>query len=262
MEDTLQKSNYTIKTETFEGPLELLLNLVEGRKFFINEISLAKVADEYIAHAKLLNKNDLSELTSFLSITATLILIKSRSLLPGFVITKEEEKDIKDLESRLALYALIREISIQISAKYGTKKIYMLPEREISAPIFAPDTKLTTSVLHLSALDVIGRVPKVEVLPQVRIRKIINIEEMITGLTERVARASRVSFNEWKNSVKGTDKDAIKSNIIVSFLAMLELVRQGMMDALQGADFEDIELLGITEEPDKIQNDSDYPVSQ
>ena len=85
---------------------------------------------------------------------------------------------------------------------------------------------------------------------------------MITGLTERVARASRVSFNEWKNSVKGTDKDAIKSNIIVSFLAMLELVRQGMMDALQGADFEDIELLGITEEPDKIQNDSDYPVSQ
>ena len=103
VEETLQKSKYSIKTETFEGPLELLLNLVEGRKFFINEISLASVTDEYIAHAKSLNTNDLSELTSFLSITATLILIKSRSLLPGFVVTKEEEKDIEDLESRLAL---------------------------------------------------------------------------------------------------------------------------------------------------------------
>jgi len=253
MEDTLQKSVFAIKTDTFEGPLELLLNLVEGRKFFINEISLAAVTDEYIAHAKSLNKNDLSELTSFLSITATLILIKSRSLLPGFVVTKEEEKDIQDLESRLVLYALIREIGMQISAKYGVKKIYMLPEREITTAVFAPDPKLTIGAIHLSATDVINRVPKAEVLPQVRIRKIISIEEMITGLTERVARATRVSFKEWQNSVKGSDKDAIKSNIIVSFLAMLELVRQGMMDALQNSDFEDIELLSVKEEHDTME---------
>ena len=141
VEETLEKTSYTVKTDTFEGPLELLLSLVEGRKLFINEISLASVTDEYIKHAKSLSKNDLSELTSFLSIAATLILIKSRSLLPGFVVTKEEEKDIKDLESRLALYSLIRENGVQISAKYGTKKIYMLPERDISIPIFAPDPK-------------------------------------------------------------------------------------------------------------------------
>ena len=130
----------------------------------------------------------------------------------------------------------------------------MLPEREISMPVFAPDAKLTVSVLHLSAMDVIHRVPKAEVLPQVRIRKIISIEEMINGLTERVARASRVSFKEWQNTVKGSDKDAMKSNIIVSFLAMLELVRQGMMDALQDADFEDIELLSVSEENDSLDS--------
>ena len=258
VEETLAKTAYTVKTETFEGPLELLLSLVEGRKLFINEISLASVTDEYIANAKSLDKNDLSELTSFLSIAATLILIKSRSLLPGFVVTKEEEKDIQDLESRLALYSLIREIGIQISAQYGVKKIYMLPEREIATAVFAPDQKLTINMIHLCAGDVINRVPKPEILPQVRIRKIINIEEMISNLTERVAKASRVSFREWQHSVKGADRDAMKSNIIVSFLAMLELVRQGMMDALQNADFEDIELLKVDEEN---QADSNQQIS-
>ncbi len=245
MEETAQKSAYTVKTSAFEGPLELLLSLVEGRKLFINEISLASVTDEYISYAKNLNKNDLSELTSFLSITATLILIKSRSLLPGFVVTKEEEKDIKDLESRLALYALIHEISAQISEKYGAKKIYLSPERGITTPVFAPDPKLSIGVLHLSAIDVINRVPKEVKLPQVRIRKIMSIEEMIFGLTERIASATRVSFKEWQNSVKGNDREVVKNNIIVSFLAMLEMVRQGMMDALQNSDFEDIELLKV-----------------
>lgn len=253
MEETLAKIAYTVKTDSFEGPLELLLSLVEGRKLFINEISLASVTDEYIAYAKSLKKNDLSELTSFLSIAATLILIKSRSLLPGFVVTKDEEKDIKDLEARLALYSLIREISIGLNEKYGVKKIYMLPEREISTPIFAPDPKLNIDILYLCAKEVINKVPKAEVLPQVRIRKIISIEEMIFGLTERIASASRISFKEWQNSVKGEDKEAIKSNIIVSFLAMLELVRQGMMDAMQNSDFEDIELLAVKEENDKIE---------
>ena len=257
MEETLAKIAYTVKTDTFEGPLELLLSLVEGRKLFINEISLASVTDEYIAYARSMNKNDLSELTSFLSIAATLILIKSRSLLPGFVVTKDEEKDIKDLESRLALYSLIREISIGLSAKYGTKKIYMLPEREISVSVFAPDPKLNCDILCLCAKDVLNRVPKEEVLPQVRVRKIISIEEMITGLTERIATASRISFKQWQNSVKGSDKEAVKSNIIVSFLAMLEMVRQGMMDALQNSDFDDIELLAVTAENDKMEMDSE-----
>ena len=214
------------------------------------------VTDEYIAYARNLSKSDLSELTSFLSIAATLILIKSRSLLPGFVVTKEEEKDIKDLESRLAIYALIKEIGVEISARYGTKKIYLLPEREITTTVFAPDPKLSIAAIHMSALDAITRVPKEPVLPQVRIRKIISIEEMITGLTERVAKASRVSFREWQNSVKGTEKEAVKSNIIVSFLAMLELVRQGMMDALQNSDFEDIELLSVSEEHNKTTSET------
>ncbi len=241
-------SAYTVKTTAFEGPLDILLTLVESRKLFINEISLAAVTDDYLAFARSLPKDDLSELTSFLSVAATLILIKSRSLLPGFLVTKEEEQDIVDLESRLSLYAMIREIGLALSARYGTTIIHLPPERELFTSVFAPDPKLTTELLRASALECLHRVPKEEVLPEVRVRKIISIDEMLTSLAERVAGAVRLSFREWQGAVVGRDLETMKSNVIVSFLAMLELVRQGMMDALQNTDFEDIELSAISAE--------------
>lgn len=245
-------SAYRVKTSAFEGPLELLLNLVEGRKLFINEISLASVTDDYLSYARSLPKNDLSELTSFLSVAATLILIKSRSLLPGFLVTKEEEKDIQDLESRLALYAMMREISVELSEKYGTKVIRLPVERQTITSVFAPDPKLTVAILFGAVKDTLGRVPKEEVLPQVRVRKIISIDEMLTSLTERIGSAVRVSFKQWQGTLPGKDAEEMKSNVIVSFLAMLELVRQGMMDALQNTDFEDIELYKIEENTNNL----------
>lgn len=247
MDETAVASGYTVKTASFEGPLELLLSLVEGKKLFINEISLGAVTDEYLAYARSLGTSDLAGLTSFLSIAATLILIKSRSLLPGFLVTKEEEQDIVDLESRLALFAIIREIGLELSERYGKTVIRLPAEREMLTSVFAPDPKLTKDILASAALECVGRVPKEEVLPQVRVRKIISIDEMLTSLAERVALAARVSFREWQKTVASSgDREAMKSNVIVSFLAMLELVRQGTMDALQNVDFDDIELSAVT----------------
>jgi segregation and condensation protein A len=249
-------SAYTVKTTAFEGPLELLLSLVEAKKLFINEISLASVTNEYLAFARGLPKGDLSELTSFLSVAATLILIKSRSLLPGFLVTKEEEKDIVDLESRLALYAMMRDISVELSARYGTTIIRLPVDRETVSTVFAPDPKLSIDILRGAALDCLGRVPKEEALPEVRVRKIISIEEMLDSLTERIAQATTMSFRQWQGSVVGADREAVRSNVIVSFLAMLELVRQGMMDALQETDFEDIALSAISAEDKQAHHDS------
>ena len=248
MDETLPKSTYTVKTPSFEGPLELLLDLVESRKLFINEISLSKVAEDFIENIRMIPNNDLTEITSFLSVAATLILIKSRSLLPGFLVTKEEEKDIKDLESRLAIYSLVREIGESLSLRYGVQVIHTPPERTLFDVVFAPDPALTLASLAPGASDALGRVPKEEVLPQIRIRKIISIDEMLSSLTERIATATKISFKQWQKSLNNEDREIMKNNVIVSFLAMLELVRRGMMDALQNTDFEDIELTAIREE--------------
>ncbi len=219
MEETLLKSSYTVKTTSFEGPLELLLNLVESKKLFINEISLAGVTEEFLQATRKLGtstglsagKPDLAELTSFLSIAATLILIKSRSLLPGFLVTKEEEQDIKDLESRLTLYALIRDISAEIAPLYGAHVIHLPPERELFTSVFAPDPKLTIGALQFAAREVLNRVPKVEVLPQVKIRKVISIDEMLTSLTERISEHTRISFRDWQKTVVGKEAETIKT---------------------------------------------------
>jgi len=87
-EEAITTISYTVKSGSFEGPLDLLLNLVESKKLYINEISLASVTDDFLVYSRSLPKTDLTELTSFLSIAATLILIKSRSLLPGFIVTR------------------------------------------------------------------------------------------------------------------------------------------------------------------------------
>lgn len=249
MDAIVATSSYRVKTASFEGPLDLLLNLVEGRKLFINEISLGAVTDEYLAYARALPNHDLSELTSFVSIASTLILIKSRSLLPGFVVTEEEEKDIKTLESRLALYALIRDISIELQGTYGTKIIHLPIDRSQTMSVFAPDPNLQLTDLTIAVRDVLAKVPKEEILPEVRVRKIISIDEMISKLSERIASAASISFRAWQSSIGGEDAGSMKGNVIVSFLAMLELVRQGCMDALQGEAFEDIELTALAQQP-------------
>lgn len=244
----LEESTYTIKTEGFEGPLEVLLNLVESKKLFINEISLGKVTDEYLSHIRSLEGLNLTEATSFLSIAATLILIKSKSLLPGFIVTKDEEKDIKDLESRLMLYSLIKSVSEEITQKYGKTVIHLPPERQLFDAVFAPDPNLKVEHLHIAIGNVIASVPKKEKLPEVKVKKIISLDVMLTQLTERIANSAKVSFKEWRNSVGGENEESVKGNVIVSFLAMLELVRQGFMDAMQDTAFEDIELVKLEEE--------------
>src|SRR3989338_8745585 len=112
---------YQVKTQVFEGPMELLLDLVEKRKLFINEISLAEVADDYIAHLKEFQKLPVDFVSNFLIVAATLILIKSKSLLPTLSLTEEETHDIDELERRLKEYQKIRELSVHVKQMFGAK---------------------------------------------------------------------------------------------------------------------------------------------
>jgi len=96
-----ETETYQIKTDAFEGPFHLLLSLIEERKFFINDLSLAQVTEDYLNYVNKLEKQDPSEISSFIVVAATLILIKSKSLLPNLNLTAEEEGDIRNLEDRL-----------------------------------------------------------------------------------------------------------------------------------------------------------------
>src|ERR1035437_2753511 len=105
---------FTIKTQSFEGPLDLLLDLIEKRKLFINDISLAQVTDDFISHIKQGTGVSMGESAHFILVASTLLLIKSKSLLPDLNLTDEEQGDISDLERRLKMYKCIKEASVHV----------------------------------------------------------------------------------------------------------------------------------------------------
>jgi segregation and condensation protein A len=244
---TESATTYSVRAGTFEGPLELLLSLIEEKKLFVNEISLAEVTNDYIAHIKSLsdisNDKHIADVSCFILIAATLILIKSKSLLPSLSLTEDEEEKISDLENRLKLYKIIKEASIEIKNNFGTKIIFMPNERIWSEPLFSPDPIITVSNIIQSITEVLNNAPKiVEKLPEIEVKKIINIDEVINSLTERIQEAMTLSFKEFSKSHGAKNQEEAKIHVIVSFLAMLELVREGIIDVIQNSSFADIEI--------------------
>ncbi len=231
------ESDFSIKTEVFEGPLELLLSLVEKRKFFINDISLSKVADDFVAYLSQHEGFPIAKSAEFLLIASTLLLIKSRSLLPALDLTVEEEESIQDLEYRLKQYQRIKELSVHIKERFGKNIIFEKNQNRIIEPIFSPDASMTVLNLVQAIKDVIKAIPKKELVPKAVIKKVISLEEMIGNLTERIKTSLKMSFKDFAGVGK-----VEKVNIIVSFLAMLELVKQGMISVTQEKEFEDINI--------------------
>lgn len=227
-----------IKTPVYEGPLEVLLELIEKRKLLINDISLASVTDEYIARINAMEELPVGETAEFIALAATLLLIKSRSLLPTLAITEEESRDIKELEYRLALYQLIKEaargLNVQLSEPY--LHIGESPEPE---PLFIPDTAVTPASLRDAAQTLINGFPQTLSLPKVEVKKIMSLEEVIGTLSERISSAFRMSFKEFSGLGKAQSAE-MRHGVIVSFLALLELVKQGILRAQQEEDFGDI----------------------
>ncbi len=234
--DRSNSENLIVKTSVYEGPLELLLELIEKRKLLINDISLAAVTDEYIARVNAATDHPIGETAEFVSLAATLLLIKSRSLLPTLELSSEESRDIKELEYRLALYQIIKESARSLQALLSAPMLYEgnPPERD---PLFLPDNTITLDGLRAAAQTLIQGFPQSLTLPKVEVKRIVSIEEMIERLQQRVSAALKLSFREFA----GVGKKE-RTEIIVSFLAMLELVKKGILNANQESTHGDIVL--------------------
>ena len=237
--ETQNHQSYTIKTGSFEGPFGLLLDLIEKRKLFINDLSLAEVTEDYLKYVNELRGASVAEISNFIVVAATLILIKSKSLLPDLSLTSEEEGDIHNLEERLRLYELFTRLSLNIKNNFGKKIIFTPQERRNEILVFLPDDQITKDSMMTFARDLLGRMPKKIFLPEVEVKKVVSIEEMIEKLTERIKNSLKMNFKDLSGKIFTREE---KVNAIVGFLAMLELVRQGIIHAVQEEGFSDIML--------------------
>jgi segregation and condensation protein A len=229
--------NYHVQTESFEGPLELLLDLIDKNKLSINEVSLAAIADQYISYVKNLETFKPQEVASFLVVAATLMLAKSRSLLPQLELTKEEEGDIQELEDRLQTYRRLRELTHHIDqCVRAGRHMYTRSVPSDLPTLFYPPESLTLESMTSMMRTVIDALPQKEFLPEKTVQAIVSIEERMDELEKRIQKKISMSFS----SFVGRKKEKVE--IIISFLAMLELIKQGTMLAEQNGLFGDIAL--------------------
>jgi len=226
---------FEIQTEQFSGPLETLLDLIEKRKLFVNDISLAQVADDYIAHVRSLNTLPVGDTAHFLLIASTLVLIKSKSLLPDLALSSEEESDIDMLHRRLEILSRMRRAGNSIAAGYGEQTMFARMHTRNDTVVFAPDRETTKNGLRSAIARVLEALPKPERLPETIVAKVVSLDEMMERLAERVKTSMKISFKSFAGRAERVE-------MVVSFLALLELVRQGVMDAVQGETFGDISM--------------------
>lgn len=222
-----------VKTPVYEGPLEVLLELIEKRKLLINDISLAQVADDYIARVNAMPELPVGETADFVALAATLLLIKSRSLLPTLELSDDESRDIKELEYRLAVYQIIRDASFNLG-RMDEHYLFEGNPREMD-PLYIPDPTVTLESLRGAAQTLIDGFPTTLTLPKVAVKKIISLEEMIDSMANRIQKAFKMSFKEFAGKRE-------RGEVIVGFLALLELVKQGIIKAQQDEQHGDITL--------------------
>lgn len=229
---------YTVRQEKFEGPLDLLLELIREEKLSINEISLAKVTDDFIAYLKSLpseREMDHETLAEFLVIASQLLLIKSQSLLPEFQPTADEETSIAELESRLAEYQRIKRLAEFLGRiAHGGPKSFSREAYAGRGPVFAPPARFIPAMLSSALRIVAAAMPSVEKLTEEKIRQVISIEKKIEELKSLLEQRMARAFSELVAGAKE------KVEIIVSFLALLELAKQRRVSFEQHSPFGEI----------------------
>lgn len=241
----MDQAVYQVKTEKFQGPLDVLLSLIEKKKMHISDVSLAEVTDDYISYIKGNMGNDLPNVTLFLSIAATLVYMKSKMLLNDSSLVDEEmNESSNNLEQRLKLLISLRSgIDAYIKSPF-VSFLEINKKKPISDVSFRPHSSINKNDLLNLANELISSLPeKKEILPKVEVMRIMSLEEMLYKITTSLKNIQgKVSFSKLASQVEYENMQMRerKVSLIVSFLAVLELMRGGILNLEQDSVYGDI----------------------
>ncbi|MCL5009156.1 MAG: segregation/condensation protein A [Patescibacteria group bacterium] len=226
-----------IKLQQFEGPLDLLLSLIEDRKLDITTIALAEVTEQFLQYIKQLESLDPTVLADFLSIAAKLLVIKSKAILPSLEIQGEEDdgESAADLESRLILYKKFKEVGRHLKKLDNRRRQGFTRTLTFEQKInFFPDPTLDAASLHASILKVLHGLKELDNLPKAKVKEAISIQEKIALLKENLSQQVETRLSDLIKNAKN------KSEVIITFLALLELIKQRIFTADQEVLFADV----------------------
>jgi segregation and condensation protein A len=228
---------YEVKLERFEGPLDLLLHLIQRDEIDIYDIPIARITQQYLTYIELMRLLDLDVAGEFLVMAATLMRIKAKMLLPTPPPGEEEEIDPRDeLVQRLLEYRQFKEASTTLKTREEHRRLEyergMIPGDEEGGPLpLAPAT-----LFHL--LDALNRV--LARLPARTVMELeaeaYDIEDKIERIHNRVRVAGKLSFETLLGECRS------RLEMIVTFLALLELLKMNRLSAIQDGNFGEIVL--------------------
>ncbi len=232
--------NYEVKIDSFEGPLDLLLHLIKESKVDIWEISIADIAEEYLAYIQQMEKLNLDIASEYLVMASELIEMKSRMLLPRQEkdVGEEEEEDPKErLIRRLVEYQKYKEVTKNFKELESLRQEFYTkaPDnlKEYVEEGVVPSSDVTLEDLMLAFQKFLNRKELEKPLQTTVTKKEITVEERRKSIRDILTKRKRVDFFELFEVVT-------KEYIVVTFLAILEMAKKQELLIKQESDFSQI----------------------
>lgn len=235
---------YTVQLPVFNGPLDLLLQLIEREELDITKVALAQVTDQFLAYIKVLEHIQLADIADFLVVAARLVLIKSEALLPRPVERAPGEEDPgEELARQLLAYKKYKQIAQSLHERESQNlRTYL----RLAAPPKVEKTLDLSGVTPLDLLEAVRRAlalaPDKPALGTVVAPPKVTIRDQIRLIAHALReRGGRVVFQRLLENAGS------RMEIVVTFLATLELIKRRKIEARQSAMFGEIELLSVGE---------------
>lgn len=222
------EEEFTVALPVFEGPLQLLLHLIESRQLDVLTVPLAEVADAYVEHLAR-NPVDAAHLSEFVAIAAQLIYLKSKRMLPSEPLPPlpdgADELDEDELRRRLLEYRALRDAAVSLGERDGSAPLMRREPRESDLPE-APTEPMPVAIL-VAAIERLAAIPEPVAPPPEIVAREITIGQQIDVLREALARSGRIVLQTILAGCRSRTEAA------VTFLATLELVRRRQVTARQ-----------------------------
>ena len=231
-------TGYQFKLENFEGPLDLLLHLIKDSKLEITEIKLADVTEQYLNYMSGLDELDMDKASDFIDIAATLIEIKSKSLLPR---VEEETEDEMDPEAMLLMqlkeYKLFKEASERLKQYENVDRFYKAADETVNDYRYVLKEMNIEGLLNAFA-NMLTRVKKEEekIVPKKIEKDRFTVAEKIISIRQNILEKKRMRFSDF------FEEDYTRSEMINLFLAVLELLKMQEIIVKQQSTYEDIDI--------------------
>lgn len=238
--ETEHTTTFEFQLPVFEGPLDLLLQLIDTKDLDITAVSLVEVTDQYLSYLRSADQIDATALAEFIAIGARLLFLKSRALLPLPATVDEDEGDVgEELVQRLREYQRFKQAANALrEIEEAGRTVYprMAPTGDLPLPTGLDG--VTLNRLASIFQEVLARQPDEEPEGVVE-RRTVTVEQKIAELTTSLRRQKRLSFRSFISACTS------RVEVIVCFLAVLELIKAVQLSAEQGDIFGDITLVRL-----------------